>query len=130
MAPKPYKSIGFGDSYGPKPYKYIGFGDSYVPKPHKFIGFGDSYVLKPYKSIGFGDSYGTKPYKFIGPLYPDLGPGLLLRFSRARPGIHRFSGRSRSRAETAPSAHAIEAVQRRTTSQRSSGSYFKIWPDF
>ena len=26
--PKPYKSIGSGDSHGPKPYKFIGFGDS------------------------------------------------------------------------------------------------------
>jgi hypothetical protein len=40
---KPYKFIGFDDSYGPKPYKFIGFGDSYGPKPYKFIGFGDSY---------------------------------------------------------------------------------------
>ena len=38
--PKPYKFIGFGDSYGPKPYKFIGFGDIYGPKPYKFIGFG------------------------------------------------------------------------------------------
>ncbi len=27
--PKPYKFIGFGDSYGPKPYKFIGFGDDW-----------------------------------------------------------------------------------------------------
>ena len=25
--PKPYESIGFGDTHGPKPYKSIGFGD-------------------------------------------------------------------------------------------------------
>ena len=55
---KPYKFIGFDDSYGPKPYKFIGFGDSYGPKPYKFIGFGDCYGPKPYKFIGFGDSYG------------------------------------------------------------------------
>ncbi len=43
--PKPYRFIGFGDSYGPKPYGFIGFGDSYGPKTYKFIGFGDSYGL-------------------------------------------------------------------------------------
>ncbi len=28
----------------PKPYKFIGFGDTYDPKPYKFIGFGDLHV--------------------------------------------------------------------------------------
>ncbi len=37
---KPYKFIGFGDSYGSKPYKFIGLGDSYGPKPYNFTGFG------------------------------------------------------------------------------------------
>ncbi len=42
IAPKPYKSIGFGDIYAPKPYTFIGFGDIYARKPYKFIRFGDA----------------------------------------------------------------------------------------
>jgi hypothetical protein len=31
MAPKPYKSIGFGDIHGPKTYKFIRFSDIHGP---------------------------------------------------------------------------------------------------
>ncbi len=41
--PKPFKSVGFGDTYGPKSYEFMGFGDTYGTKPYKFIGFGDTY---------------------------------------------------------------------------------------
>ncbi len=40
MAPKPYKFIGLGDSYGPKTYTFIGFGITHGPKSYKFRGFG------------------------------------------------------------------------------------------